>query len=244
MAANERPPVCKILDFGKFRYQQSHKRAKKTKAHQQKLKEIRLRPKTGEHDVETKIHQARKFLEHKDKVLIYVMYKGRELQHIEEGRRIIQYVLEKLLEVAKVEKSPGMEGSCMTAMLAPQMRVNNRGQALCEAPGAKGRRGVRQGDRPLLCEAPSGPVRQKGSVPLSRTLRAVPAKASVPFSHLSSRSGKKGAMSPFLNRGLRGKPTGEESVGFFLFAPLLTGISFLKCPSICKGQKHAEDEDS
>jgi translation initiation factor IF-3 len=119
VAATERPPVCKILDFGKFRYQQSHKQ-KKTKTHQQKLKEIRLRPKTGDHDVETKINQARKFLEHKDKVLVYVLFKGRELQHIEEGKRIIAMVLEKLADVSKIEKSAGMEGKRMTAMLAPK----------------------------------------------------------------------------------------------------------------------------
>ena len=119
VAANERPPVCKILDFGKFRYQQTHKQ-KKTKTHQQKLKEIRLRPKTGDHDVDTKINQAKKFLEHKDKVLVYVLFKGRELQHIEEGRRIILHVLEKIGDMAKVEKPPGMEGKRMTAMLAPK----------------------------------------------------------------------------------------------------------------------------
>ena len=84
VAANERPPVCKILDYGKFRYQQSRKKTK-TKVHQQKLKEIRVRPKTGDHDVDTKINQARKFLEHKDKVLVNVLFRGRELQHIEEG---------------------------------------------------------------------------------------------------------------------------------------------------------------
>src|SRR5438477_7880887 len=71
VAALEKPPVCKIMDYGKFKFQQKQKAKDKTKAHQQKLKEIRLRPKTGEHDVETKIVQARKFLEHKDKVLIY-----------------------------------------------------------------------------------------------------------------------------------------------------------------------------
>jgi translation initiation factor IF-3 len=119
VAANERPPVCKILDYGKFRYQQSRK-GTKTKVHQQKLKEIRVRPKTGEHDVETKINQARKFLEHKDKVLVNVLFRGRELQHIEEGRRIIESILEKLVDVAKVEKAPSMEGKRMTAMLAPK----------------------------------------------------------------------------------------------------------------------------
>src|ERR1700733_8446928 len=120
VAANERPPVCKILDYGKFRYQQSRKNTK-TKVHQQKLKEIRVRPKTGDHDVETKINQARKFLEHKDKVLVNVLFRGRELQHIEEGRRIIDMILEKLVDVAKVEKGPSMEGKRMTAMLAPKV---------------------------------------------------------------------------------------------------------------------------
>ena len=119
VAANERPPVCKILDYGKFRYQQSRKKTKTT-VHQQKLKEIRVRPKTGEHDVETKINQARRFLEHKDKVLVNVQFRGRELQHIEEGRRIIVAILEGLTDVAKVEKPPSMEGKRMTAMLAPK----------------------------------------------------------------------------------------------------------------------------
>ena len=120
VAAQEKPPVCKIMDYGKFKFQQKQKAKEKTKTHQQKLKEIRLRPKTGEHDVETKIHQARKFLEHRDKVLIYVMYKGRELQHIEEGKRVLQGMLEKLIDLAKVEKAPSMEGKRMSTMLAPK----------------------------------------------------------------------------------------------------------------------------
>ena len=119
VAANERPPVCKILDYGKFRYQQSRK-GTKTKVHQQKLKEIRVRPKTGEHDVDTKVAQARKFLEHKDKVQVNVLFRGRELQHIEEGRRIMTSILEKLTDLCKVEKAPSMEGKRMTAMLAPK----------------------------------------------------------------------------------------------------------------------------
>lgn len=119
VAANERPPVCKIMDFGKFRYEQSRK-GSKNKPHQQKLKEIRVRPKTGEHDIETKINQARKFLEHKDKVLLNVLFRGRELQHIDEGRRIIASMVEKLADMAKIEKAPSMEGKRMTAMLAPK----------------------------------------------------------------------------------------------------------------------------
>src|SRR5262245_24571727 len=120
VAAAERPPVCKIMDYGKFKFLQKQKQKDKTKTHHQKLKEIRVRPKTGDHDVETKVNQARKFLEHKDKVLVYVLCKGRELQHIEEGRRIIDGILEKLIDVAKIEKPPTMEGRRMTAMLAPK----------------------------------------------------------------------------------------------------------------------------
>lgn len=119
VAAQERPPVCKIMDFGKFRYQQSRKK-EKSKTHQQKLKEIRVRPKTGDHDIDTKVNQARKFLEHHDKVLLNVLFRGRELQHIEEGQRIIKGMLDKLIDLAKVEKAPSMEGKRMTAMLAPK----------------------------------------------------------------------------------------------------------------------------
>ena len=120
VAADERPPVCKILDYGKMRFEASQKNNKAGKARQQRLKEIRVRPKTGEHDIETKVNQARKFLEHKDKVLVNVLFRGRELQHIDEGRRIIVGILEKLADLAKVEKPPSMEGKRMTAMLAPK----------------------------------------------------------------------------------------------------------------------------
>lgn len=119
VAPHEKPPVCKILDHGKLKYEQSRKKDK-AKVHQQKLKEIRVRPKTGDHDIETKVNQARKFLEHGDKVLVNVLFRGRELQHIEEGRRIIDQILEKLVDLSKVEKAASMEGRRMTALLAPK----------------------------------------------------------------------------------------------------------------------------
>lgn len=119
VAPQEKPPVCRIMDYGKYRYEQSRKGAKQ-KVHQQKIKEIRVRPKTGDHDIETKINQARKFLEHKDKVLVNVLFRGRELQHIEEGERIIKQILEGLADVCKVERAPMLEGKRMTAMLAPK----------------------------------------------------------------------------------------------------------------------------
>ncbi len=79
VAPNERPPVCKIMDYGKFKYEQK-KRTSKQKTHQVQVKEIRVRPKTGDHDIEVKVKRAREFLEHKDKVLVNVLFRGRELR--------------------------------------------------------------------------------------------------------------------------------------------------------------------
>ena len=115
-AARYAEDIARLERFvARFRYKKT-----KAKPHHQKLKEIRVRPKTGVHDIETKVNQARKFLEHKDKVLVNVLFRGRELQHIDEGRRIITGILEKLQDLAKVEKAPSMEGKRMTAMLAPR----------------------------------------------------------------------------------------------------------------------------
>ena len=78
VAPNERPPVCRIMDFGKFKYQQK-KRQHKSQAHHSKIKEIRVRPKTGDHDIEVKVSRAREFLAHKDKVIVSVVFRGREV---------------------------------------------------------------------------------------------------------------------------------------------------------------------
>jgi len=119
VAADERPPVCKILDYGKMRFSNSQKGNKGGKVRQQKVKEIRLRPKTGDHDLDTKAAQARKFLEHNDKVQVTVTFRGREMQHQEEGRRVLDAILEKLAGVGIVERPPTMDGKKMTAMLMP-----------------------------------------------------------------------------------------------------------------------------
>jgi len=120
VAADERPPVCKILDYGKMRFANSQKGNKAGKVRQQKLKEIRVRPKTGDHDVDTKVARARTFLEHNDKVQVTVLFRGREMQHQEEGRRVLDAVLEKLADAGKVERPPAMDGRRMTVLLAPK----------------------------------------------------------------------------------------------------------------------------
>ena len=119
VAPNERPPVCRIMDFGKFKYQQK-KRQHKSHAHQMKIKEIRVRPKTGDHDIEVKVNRARDFLSHKDKVLVSVMFRGRELAHVAEGRKVVDEILQLLEDVAKVEQSPQQQGRRIVCTLAPK----------------------------------------------------------------------------------------------------------------------------
>ena len=132
VAPNERPPVCKIIDYGKFKYTQK-KRLSKQKQHQVHIKEIRVRPKTGDHDIEVKVKRRDEFLEAKDKVLVNVLFRGRELAHIDEGRRVMQEVLQALEEVGKVEKNPSMEGKRMTAIIrASSVNALATGDSLTE----------------------------------------------------------------------------------------------------------------
>lgn len=119
VAADSKPPVCRIMDYGKFRYQQKKKQTKQH-THQTKLKEVRLRPKTGEHDITVKINNARKFLEHKDKVQITVMFKGRELAHIEEGEKVLTHMLQELDDIGKIESPPKRAERRIICTLAPK----------------------------------------------------------------------------------------------------------------------------
>lgn len=119
VAPTERPPVCRIMDYGKFKYQQS-KKHHRGHVHQTRTKEIRLRPKTGQHDIDFKIKQARTFLQQKDKVQVSVVFRGREIVHVEEGRRVMQGVIESLVECAKVESPPMQQGRRIMCTLAPK----------------------------------------------------------------------------------------------------------------------------
>lgn len=118
VAPTERPPVCRIMDYGKFKYQQNQKSSHTV--HHPKLKEIRLRPKTGDHDIDFKVKQAISFLEHKDKVQVSVIFRGRELAHIDEGRKVMDQVIAKLLEVGKLESPPSLQQKRMIATVIPK----------------------------------------------------------------------------------------------------------------------------
>ena len=119
VAPQERPPVCRIMDFGKFKYQQK-KRQHKGHTHQVRVKEIRVRPKTGQHDITVKVNRAREFLAHKNKVLVTVVFRGREMAHVEEGRRVVQEVLAQLEDIARVESGPAQQGRRILCTLAPK----------------------------------------------------------------------------------------------------------------------------
>ena len=119
VAPTERPPVCRIMDYGKFKYQQK-KRQHKSHTHQIKIKEIRVRPKTGDHDIVVKVNRAREFLEGRDKVIVTVTFRGRELAHIDEGRRVIDQIVSQLGDVSKIEAPPVHHGRRMVCTLAPK----------------------------------------------------------------------------------------------------------------------------
>lgn len=117
VAPNERPPVCRIMDYGKYKYE---KGKKKQHPHQTKTKEIRLRPKTGDHDRGFKVKKAIGFLKHKDKVQVTVLFRGRENAHIDEGRKVMDEVIEELSEYGKVESAPQMSARRMVCTLTPK----------------------------------------------------------------------------------------------------------------------------
>ncbi len=119
VAPDAKPPVCKIMNFGKFKYQQKKKSAKQV-APKGRLKELRMRPKTGENDILVKVNKAREFLTKKDKVLVSINFRGREMAHIEEGEKLMSFILEKLEDIAKVESAPKQLGKKMNCTLAPK----------------------------------------------------------------------------------------------------------------------------
>ncbi len=112
------PPVCKIMDYGKFKYKQSKKeRSTKKKQHVVQVKEIRMRPKIEDHDFNFKTNHARKFLEKGNKVKASVFFRGREMAHQEFAERLLQRMAEELQDIAKVEREPTMEGRTMIMYL-------------------------------------------------------------------------------------------------------------------------------
>jgi translation initiation factor IF-3 len=124
VAPEARPPVCRVLDYSKYKYEQAQK-VKQAKKHQQQItvREIKFRPKIAQHDYDTKKHHVERFLRHKDKVKVTIMFRGREVTHPERGTAILDRLAEELAELGVVEQRPMQEGRNMTMMMAPSKAV-------------------------------------------------------------------------------------------------------------------------
>ncbi len=121
IAPNSRPPVCKIMDFGKFKYEQSKKaRESKRKQHTTHLKEIKIRPKIEEHDLQFKLRNAEKFLNERDKVKLTIVFRGREMEHIDMGRKILDRIVNQFSSIAIIEKDAVQVGKMISMILGPR----------------------------------------------------------------------------------------------------------------------------
>jgi translation initiation factor IF-3 len=169
VAPEARPPVCRVLDYSKYKYEQAQK-VKQAKKHQQQItvREIKFRPKIAQHDYDTKKHHVERFLRHKDKVKVTIMFRGREVTHPERGTAILDRLAEELAELGVVEQRPMQEGRNMTMMMAPSKavlaglaegedahveshsagHVGDVASAAIEGPGGNGRSGAQAAPTP------------------------------------------------------------------------------------------------
>ena len=155
VAATSRPPVCRIMDFGKYKYEQNKKdRKAKSRQHQQQLKEVKLRPKIEKHDFEVKMRNARRFLAERHKVKVTMNFRGREVTHSEIGREVLRRLAAELDDIAMIESPPRMEGRFMLMLLAPKAAAAKPAAPKKAAPKAPKEAAPKE----PKAEAPSGNV--------------------------------------------------------------------------------------
>ena len=123
IAPGANPPVCKVIDYGKYRYEQQKKaKEQRKKAHQMQMKELRFRPRTDTHDFNFKTDHARGFLEDGNKVKAYVQFRGRDIIYKDQGMDLLRRLIEELQDLAKIDQPPKMEGRRMITILAPDKK--------------------------------------------------------------------------------------------------------------------------
>jgi translation initiation factor IF-3 len=121
VAPNAQPPVCRIMDYGKYKYEQGKReRDQHRKQRQQEVKGIKMGPATAEHDFLVRVKHAMEFLQHGDKVRVTVQFKGRQITHPEIGRRLLERMIEMLADHANIERPPTIEGKMMSMVLVPK----------------------------------------------------------------------------------------------------------------------------
>ncbi len=141
VAPTASPPVCRLMDYGKFRYEQTKKEREARKNQKQvELKEIRMKPRTDTHDLQVKANSARRFLEDGHKVKFSVRFRGREIAHPEIGRDMLEQLSEDLREYATVDQRPALEGRAYTLILspAPQAKPSKRSEKVALKPELEG----------------------------------------------------------------------------------------------------------
>jgi len=164
VAPEARPPVCRVLDYSKYKYEQAQKQ-KQARKHQQQItiREIKFRPKIAQHDYDTKKHHVERFLRHKDKVKVTIMFRGREVTHPERGTAILDRLAEELSELGVVEQRPMQEGRNMTMMMAPSKAVLAGRVDVAEAHDGEIRSGTHVGD--VASAAIESPAAVNGAQP-------------------------------------------------------------------------------
>jgi translation initiation factor IF-3 len=156
VAPNAVPPVCRVMDYGKFRYEQSKKEREARKNQRQvEIKQIRLEPKTDDHDLDTKAKQARRFLLEGDKVKFNLRFKGREIFHQNIGLAILEQMAEALQDIAIVEQRPLMEGRVLSLTLAPSPKAKQTQQRRSQP---KAQEDQPQAAAEALAESDGGPA--------------------------------------------------------------------------------------
>lgn len=125
---NAVPPVCRLMDYGKYRYEESRRERESRKRQRTvELKEIRMRPRIDTHDFQTKVRQAQQFLEDGAKVRVTVLFRGREIAHQELGERLLQRMAEQLRDKASLDQPPHLEGRTMVMLLSPTQTTSSAG---------------------------------------------------------------------------------------------------------------------
>ncbi len=155
--SNGQPPVCRILDYGKFKYEQA-KRERDARKHQRgtMIHEVRLRPRTGQHDIDLKVRIATRLLAAGDKVKLSVMFRGREISHPEVGREVLNKAISGLGVAATIEKPPGMEGRFLTVILTPTAKKPVAKDGAKAKPAGDGKRTVKAEKAAEAKAAPAG----------------------------------------------------------------------------------------
>jgi translation initiation factor IF-3 len=166
------PPVCKIMDYGKFKYEEKKKASESRRAQVTvQLKEVKLRPKTEEHDYEFKVRNMRRFIEDGNKAKVVIQFRGREITYKNQGTAILEDVAKDLKDIAVVEQTPRMEGRLMFMILAPTPKVAQKARELARQAAGGGKK-AQGGDKPAAAATAEGAPGTAAERPAERPAEA------------------------------------------------------------------------